>query len=152
MIGARLTLEVIAKLKAGPIGGIKQEKAGVTKAPKLTKENGLIDWSRSAQQVANQVRAMQPWPTAYTYLHRAGKPSTRMMIGSTGKIIGAGGESSPPMPGLLWGGEANKLWVFTGDGEAIEISELQPSGKKRMSAAEFLRGHPLKPGDQFSNR
>ncbi len=47
---------------------MKQDKSLVTKAPKLTKEHGLIDWSRHGRDVCNQIRAMQPWPTAYTYL------------------------------------------------------------------------------------
>jgi methionyl-tRNA formyltransferase len=146
-LGARLALDVIEKLKAGPVTGAKQDKALVTKAPKLKKENGLIDWSRPAGRVADQVRAMQPWPTAYTFLRREGKPPARVMILRTGKVIAAGG--TPPVPGLLWGGEGHSLWVFTGDGEALQVLELQPAGKKRMAADEFLRGHPLKPGDHF---
>ena len=52
----------------------------MTKAPKLKKENGLIDWSRTAEQVCNQIRAMQPWPTAYTFLHSKGKPAMRLIV------------------------------------------------------------------------
>jgi methionyl-tRNA formyltransferase len=148
-LGAKLALEVIARLKSGPLTGSKQDKTLATKAPKLKKDDGLIDWSRPAEQVANQVRAMQPWPTAYTFLRREGKPPTRIVIGRTGKFIAAGGGTALPTSGLLRGGEGNTLWVFTGGGEAIEIVELQPAGKKRMRADEFLRGHALKPGDHF---
>lgn len=145
-LGARLAMDVVARMKAGPVTGAKQDKALATKAPKLKKEDGLINWSRPAEQVANQVRAMQPWPTAYTFLHREGKPPVRVMIGRTGKVIAAKSDSTP---GLLWGGEGNSLWVFTGSGEALEVLELQPAGKKRMLAGEFLRGHPLRAGDRF---
>src|SRR5262249_29039285 len=79
-IGAKLALETIERLKAGPIVGEKQDPKLVTKAPKLTKEMGLIDWSKPADLICRQVRAMQPWPTAYTYLHRAGKPAVRVLI------------------------------------------------------------------------
>lgn len=148
VLGARMAVETIAKLKEGPIAGAKQDKALVTKAPKLKKEDGLIDWSRSAGQIALQIRAMQPWPTAYTFLHREGKEPMRLTIASTGKIIGASCGSSSPMPGLLWSGDGN-LWAFAGNSEALQILELQPAGKKRMFAADFLRGHPLQAGDRL---
>lgn len=148
-LGAKLALDIIARMKAGPVTGSKQDKALVTKAPKLKKEDGLIDWTRSAAQVARQIRAMQPWPTAYTFLHRDGKPSLRIMIGQTDKIIAASAGSAPPTPGLLWGGDGTTLWAFTGNSEAVQIVELQIAGKKRTTAEEFLRGHPLKPGDRF---
>jgi methionyl-tRNA formyltransferase len=148
-LGAQLALDTIARMKAGPVAGARQDKALVTKAPKLKKEDGLIDWRRAAEQVARQVCAMQPWPTAYTYLHRDGKPAQRIMIVRTGKIIGASSGSSPPAPGLLWGSDGSSLWAFTGGSEAIEVSELQPAGKKRMTADEFLRGHPIHAGDRF---
>jgi methionyl-tRNA formyltransferase len=148
-LGARLALDIVARLKAGPIQGAKQDKALVTKAPKLKKEDGRIDWAANAEQVARQVRAMQPWPTAYTALHRDAKAPARILIVRTGKIIGASSGESPPTPGLLWSGDGASLWVFTGGSEALQVLELQPAGKKRMTADEFLRGHPLRAGDRF---
>lgn len=148
-LGARMAVETIARMKAGPISGGKQDKSLVTKAPKLKKEDGLIDWSRPAEAVANQIRAMQPWPTAYTFLRKEGKPPVRLMIARTGKIIAASTGSSPPMPGLLWAGDGTGLWAFCGNSEAIQIVEVQPAGKKKMAAQEFLRGHPLTVGDHF---
>ena len=73
-VGARLAVHMVRRLAAGPVPGAKQDPAKVTKAPKLKKEDGLIDWSKPAEQVVRQVRAMQPWPTAYTWLHHGGKP------------------------------------------------------------------------------
>src|SRR5437660_5790398 len=69
-LGARLATKVIDQIAAGTAQGVKQDKTQATKAPKLTKEHGLIDWSRSGRDVCNQIRAMQPWPTAYTFWHR----------------------------------------------------------------------------------
>jgi methionyl-tRNA formyltransferase len=63
-IGAKLALETVDRLERGTIAGVRQDPALVTKAPKLKKEMGLIDWSRPANEVWNQIRAMQPWPTA----------------------------------------------------------------------------------------
>src|SRR5262245_47164883 len=79
-LGAQLALDAIGQIMAGTAQGIKQDKSQATKAPKLTKEHGLIDWSRTAEQVCNQVRAMQPWPTAYTYLYRDSQTPLRVIV------------------------------------------------------------------------
>jgi len=144
-LGARMALATIERMKLGPVTGTKQDRALVTKAPKLKKEDGLIDWTRPAERIVNQIRAMQPWPTAYTFRLREGKPAVRLMIGRTGKCIAA---SSSTPSGLIWG-DGSTLWVFTGGGEAVQVLELQPAGKKRMSAEEYLRGHPIQSGDRL---
>jgi methionyl-tRNA formyltransferase len=148
-IGAGLAISTIERLKLGPIAGEKQDRALVTKAPKLKKEDGLIDWTRPAAAVDCQIRAMQPWPTAYTFLSRDGKTPQRIMIARTGRVIAASSGATPPTPGLLWGGDGQSIWAFTGNSEAIEIQLLQPAGKKKMTAEEFLRGHPLRANDRF---
>src|SRR5258707_280693 len=71
-VGASVAVHMVRRLAVGPVPGLKQDPAHVTKAPKLKKEDGLIDWSKSAEQACRQVRAMQPWPTGYTFLHHAG--------------------------------------------------------------------------------
>src|SRR5579871_970836 len=80
VLGGQLALRVIDQIAAGTAHGTKQDKTQASKAPKLTKENGLIDWSRPARDVCNQIRAMQPWPTAYTFWHRSGKQPQRWII------------------------------------------------------------------------
>jgi methionyl-tRNA formyltransferase len=170
-LGAKLALETIQRMKAGAIQGMKQDPTLVTKAPKLTKEMGLIDWSKSAEQVCRQVRAMQPWPTAYTFLHRDGKSPTRVIINRT-KVVYIGvrtlepvcvrpdGSQSAYEPGTIHqaSSTANRsymgapstpgLYVAAGDA-MLEVVELQPAGKKRMTGNEFLRGYPPKDGDCF---
>ena len=143
-IGARLAIETIARMKQGPVSGEKQDPALVTRAPKLKKEHGLIDWSQNADRVARQIRAMQPWPTAYTYLHRAGKAAIRLMIARTGKTSQVPGGN----PGTLFTDPAGAWCVRTGEGTAVEVIEVQPAGKKRMPVSEFLRGHPCGEGDR----
>jgi methionyl-tRNA formyltransferase len=170
-MGAKLALETIRRVKAGPIVGEKQDPKMVTKAPKLTKEMGLIDWSKPAEQVCRQVRAMLPWPTAYTYLHREGKRAMRLIVNKL-KVVRIGvrtikairetpdGSSGPYEPGTIALGTPARTTSYTGsppfaglfvaaNDDFLEISELQPAGKKRMTAEEFLRGHPLKDGDRF---
>jgi methionyl-tRNA formyltransferase len=148
-LGARLALEVIEQIQNGTVQGRKQDPSEVTKAPKLKKEHGLIDWGRSASAVCNHVRAMQPWPTAYTFLHREGQPPIRVIINRMGEIAVASSLASHPEAGCVVVPALNTLWVATGANEAVEIRELQPAGKRRMSSKEFLRGHKLQAGDRF---
>jgi methionyl-tRNA formyltransferase len=148
-LGARLALEAVRQVAAGTAQGVKQDKSQVTKAPKLKKEDGLIDWNRTAEQVCNQVRAMQPWPTAYTYWHRQGKAPVRLIVNravpGTTRVLGDALSSgtvitdSDTVP--------SHLLVHTGQAGCVEIVELQPAGKRRMTAVEFLRGHLPQPGD-----
>jgi methionyl-tRNA formyltransferase len=160
-LGARLAVEVIERARNEEgISGLpatKQDPALVTKAPKLKKENGLIDWSQSAERIVNHIRAMQPWPTAYTFLRRANSHPLRVIIGKA--IVceppaSAGGVEplSPPAhaggsPGTVLN-SGQRFFAIAGT-RIVEILELQPAGKKRMSAAEFLRGHPIHEGDRF---
>jgi methionyl-tRNA formyltransferase len=167
-LGARLALDVIERIKSGPVAGVKQDPAQVTKAPKLKKEDGLIDWSKPAEAICRQVRAMQPWPTAYTFFHRPGKEPMRMLVTRVAPMDNflalqstPGDLAAAPMaPGP---GDGPPLLVVAGpqieerlnnrhtiDGRrAIEILELQPAGKKRMTAEEFLRGYPIQDGCRF---
>jgi methionyl-tRNA formyltransferase len=144
-LGARLALETVNKLAQGPVSGVPQDKSQVTKAPKLTKEHGLIDWSRPAAAVCNQIRAMQPWPTAYTYLHRTEHEPLRLIVQHVILSPFTPGEG----PGVRGQGAALtdsvKLWVCCGDGAWIEIVKLQPAGKRRMAAQDFLRGNSIPP-------
>jgi methionyl-tRNA formyltransferase len=150
-LGARLAMNVLDQIAAGTAHGLKQDKAQATKAPKLTKEHGAINWSKTAEQVCNHIRAMQPWPTAYSFLHRHGRTPQRV-------ILFQAVPSSLRMPGaakpgsiLLAAGRPTDLLVAAGaDGsEVVQVLELQPAGRKRMHAGEFLRGHPVEQGDCF---
>lgn len=154
-LGARMAVEVIEKIEAGTATPLPQDQSQVTKAPKLKKENGVIDWTRTAEQVCNQIRAMQPWPTAYTFLHRNGQPPLRVIINlarPAGLVI-SGSDLATILTGEVYVSPASpRLIVTAGHDEmvdGVEVVELQPAGKKRMSAAEFLRGNPLKEGDRF---
>lgn len=144
-LGARLALETVELLAGGPLQGVKQDPTQVTRAPKLTKEHGLIDWSRPAMCVCNQIRAMQPWPTAYSFWHAPGRPTQRLIVWKAAPMDGPSAE-----PGqFLDRGDSQRLAVAAGAGSAVEILELQPAGKRRMATAEFLRGHPGAPGSRF---
>ena len=138
-LGARLCMAVIREMKIGPVAGVPQDPALVTKAPKFKKEHGLIDWSKPATEIAWHIRAMQPWPTAFTFFHRPGHEPMRVIIGRGTALPGESGE-----PGAVLGG----LTIPTGAG-VLRIDEIQPAGKKKMIAAEFLSGYSIQPGFRF---
>jgi methionyl-tRNA formyltransferase len=149
-LGAGLALDVIDRMEAGTLPpGRKQDPALVTKAPKLTKEHGVIDWTRSAEQVCRQVRAVQPWPTAYTFWHRAGQPSLRLIVHRAAARPRAD-EERPLAPGqVVVSCDPTRLGVAAGGNGVVEVLELQPAGKRRMAAAEFLRGRRPQAGDRL---
>src|SRR6516165_7396535 len=76
-MGARLAMQCIHDIEEKRTKSLPQDASQVSKAPKLTKKHGLIDWARPAQALCNQIRAMQPWPTAYTFWHHQDKPPLR---------------------------------------------------------------------------
>jgi methionyl-tRNA formyltransferase len=146
-LGARLALGVLDPIEAGTAQGRKQDPAQVTKAPKLTKEHGIIDWTRTGAQVCCQVRAMHPWPTAYTWWHRRGQAPMRLIVHRASWHPRAEGEQ--PAPGEVLPGDPLRLCVGAGGGDVVEVHELQPAGKRRMTAAELLRGHRPQAGDRL---
>jgi methionyl-tRNA formyltransferase len=155
-VGAKLAVEAVRLYKAGPVEGKKQDPALVTKAPKIKKERGLIDWNQPADKIVNHIRAMQPWPTAYTFLHRPGKEPMRVIITKAGRTSACGwGLTDGPPPGTALGnftastGKAPDLEIVCERWAGLEILELQPAGKKKMTADEFLRGYPIVEGMRF---
>ncbi len=141
-VGTRLLLRTVAGLKQGRLSARPQDPAGVTFAPMLKKEDGLIDWTRPAREIERRVRAFTPWPSAFTYwkgklvkVHRAS-----LADGATAR------ESE--QPGTVLDAGAAGLRVATGGG-ALLLTELQMEGRKRMPADAFLRGAGLRAGMRF---
>ncbi len=145
-LGVRLALQVLDQIKAGTERGISQDAALVTKAPKLTKELGLIDFTKTADQVARQIRAFQPWPTAYTNWHRTGRNPLRLIIV---RAEPHGSERADAPPGQVIHAADNRLSLACGDGSIVNLVTLQPSGKKAVDVREFLRGYRVKVGERF---
>jgi methionyl-tRNA formyltransferase len=158
-LGAKLVCEVADQLAAGTARPIEQETSQASKAPRLRKEHGAIDWSRSALEIKNQVRALRPWPRAYTFWHRADGPTGSPLrlnidrarealtdqIDETESAAGAYSANAPPGTVL---DVAERLVVATGQG-TLEVLELQPASKRSMPAADFLRGNQVQTGDRF---
>jgi methionyl-tRNA formyltransferase len=163
-LGAKLAVEAVRKYQSGgPVEGKKQDPALVTKAPKIKKEQGLIDWSKPADSIERHIRAMQPWPTAYTFLHRPGKEPMRVIVNRLHELLMGvrtvssvadlpGRLHSPliePAAGMYLNPTTHPgFYVATGT-TYLRLDELQPAGKKKMTAEEFLRGYPIVEGMRF---
>jgi methionyl-tRNA formyltransferase len=158
-LGARLVCETIDRLEAGPVEAIPQDAALTTKAPRLKKTDGQIDWSRPAAAIKNQIRAMEPWPKTYTFWHRPDGPPLRLILGPTSVVedlwcgrpacTGAGETPAPqPAPGTILEAAGTRLVIAAGR-DSLMPTNVQPAGKHLMSIDEFLRGHHVQPGDQF---
>ncbi len=146
---ARLAVEVvptvIEQFARGELHPVPQAESQVTRAPKLKKAMGEIDWTQPAVQIERHVRAMQPWPNPFTFLHSPGKPPQRLLVLSARLSEPAAPQSLPGTPIVS---DRLQLIVQTGAG-ALEILELQPDGKRRMTAADFLRGRSVTTDERF---
>jgi methionyl-tRNA formyltransferase len=141
-LGAELLVQTIPDYVAGKIQPRAQPKEGVKYAPKLKKEDGRIDWSLTAGAILNRIRAFTPWPGAFTFLPQ--KPHPQLLKIWEASIVT---QSGPPGEIL----SAHKSGIVVGcSQESLRISLLQREGGRRMSASEFLAGHPLKVGEKFA--
>jgi methionyl-tRNA formyltransferase len=136
---------VLDEIAAGTAQGIPQDPALATRAPKLRKPLGAIDWTRPAREIDWQIRALQPWPNAFTFLHGRGKRPLRVVVLSA--AVDTERNSNSP-PGTILDADKSGIVVQTGAG-VVSIAKLQPDGKRAMTAAEFQCGHPLHPGDRI---
>ena len=127
--------------------GVIQDGKKTTKAPRLKKTDGLIDWTRSAEQIFDHVRAFKPWPGTYTYCLRADHEPLRLQVESVSIIQGQTGE-----PGHIVadsdGEFGRQLVVACGSGTLL-LEQVKPEGRKLVTGEEFLRGRPMKPGDRL---
>ncbi|MEO1498372.1 MAG: methionyl-tRNA formyltransferase [Planctomycetota bacterium] len=137
-IGAGLTTRVVQQLADGTAEGTPQDKSLATKAPRLQKADGQIDWTRPAAELKHHVRGMSPWPRAFAFVPQAKDEPLRLVIDHVAVLDGAGAPGE-----VLEAGE--RLVVATGTG-ALEILQVQPAGKRRMAAGEWLRGAKLAAG------
>lgn len=159
-MGAQLLVRTIPDFAAGKIQPRPQPADGVSHAPKIRKEDGRIDWTQPARAIWNRVRAFTPWPGAFTHLPSPREISQR--TDSTREIIQPISRGKQPQPHLLkiWQAEpieeagapgeilrADKNGIVVGcGGGALRILTMQREGGRRLSAPEFLAGHPLRPG------
>jgi methionyl-tRNA formyltransferase len=138
-LGAALMIETLYGLQAGTLTGRSQDHSKATLAPVLKKEDGLIDFQRTAVEIWNRLRGFQPWPGAYTRFRgkqlqiHAAKPLPSLSTSTPGELVA----------------ENDSFIVGCGNKSALEVTELQLEGKKRMSARDFLHGYRLTPGERL---
>jgi len=125
-----------------PLGDI-QNQAHSTKAPKLKKSHGQVDWSQPAERIYNQVRALRPWPGTYTQWQREKGPM-RLILDEV-SVVDDVPVPEAASPGQVLESAADRLVIATGAGE-LAVHRLQPAGKRAMSVREFLRGYPIQVG------
>ena len=133
-LGAKLLIETLPDLEAGTVQAIPQDDALACYAPMLSKDLSPINWNGSARQIHDQVRGLIPWPSAVTALG-----GVRCKVWKTA----LSGECSGKAPGSVVQADRHGLKIACGDGEVLELLEIQPEGKKRMTASAFLAGHPI---------
>jgi methionyl-tRNA formyltransferase len=128
------TLETIDSLTP-----VKQDELRSSLAPILKKEDGLVSWMLTAEEIAQRVRGFQPFPTAFTFFHekrltiwRARPVDIEHRTGQPGEVLAASGDD---------------LTIFCGGDSVLKVEEIQPEGKRRMLVRDFLNGAKIAIGD-----
>ena len=138
-VGARLLLETIRRLEEGSATPTPQREEEATYAPMLKKEDGEILWSDPAALLERRVRGFYPWPSAYTILR------ARILKIHRARVIATEPEAGP---GEVVKADRDGLWVATGEG-LLSLEEIQMENRKRLAAAEFLKGARIEKGERL---
>lgn len=141
LLGREAMEETLRLLCAGELLPEQQDDRLSSYAPMMSKEDGLINWQHSARQIHNQVRGLDPWPGAYTFLEDKLLKIARTSID----------EQAAGTPGEVLSADATGVRVACGQG-ALIIGELQLPGKKRLCARDFLSGQRLLPGTRLNQQ
>ena len=146
-LGAVLLSETIRGLELGEVRPVPQDNSEATYAPMLKREDGLIDWSQTASQIANRIRAFQPWPGCHTMLGHH-----RLIIWRAHAAAEAqtAGEPAVP-PATIVDMSKTGITVACGGGSALHIEELQIEGKRRLTARDVVNGLRLTTGERISD-
>lgn len=136
-LGAQLLVKTVKEIEAGTASRTPQDPALVSFAPMLSRQLSPMDWSRPARELHDQVRGLIPWPAAVT-----GLDGVRCKVFSTLVCD----QTATGEPGTVVQADKKGLKIACGGGTVLELREIQPDGKKRMTAAAFLLGHPLAEG------
>jgi methionyl-tRNA formyltransferase len=153
--GGWLVRRAIDAVVEGRLEALPQDPVLASKAPRLKKTDGAIDWTRPAICLKNQVRALEPWPRTYTFWHRTSGAPVRMIVGPLDVVESPAElqESSRHSPSAVRAGtvleaRGDRLVIACGQG-AVAPRSIQLAGKRPMGVAELLRGHPIQPGERF---
>jgi methionyl-tRNA formyltransferase len=144
LVGADLLSETLPVIERAEIEPLPQADAEATYAPMLKREDGLIDWRMTAREIANRVRAFQPWPGCYTFFR-----GQRLMIWRARPLP----ESEPRAvdPATVLSVDKTALVIACSGASALAVEELQVEGKRRVTAREFANGMRLATGDRITD-
>lgn len=139
----------------GHLVGVPQDESQVTYAKKIEKSEGEIDWSKSAKEISQKVRAFVMGPGTWSYLQRKKIKIHKVEVIDSIERSSFSHETSmiqnqKILPGTIVKAESENLWVQTGQG-ILALKELQPESRNKISVGDFLKGYALKNGDQFEN-
>lgn len=139
-LGAGLLLRTVEAMSGGPVEETPQVDADATYAPRLTREEGGVDWTQPAERIHDLIRGSYPWPHASSYLN-----GQRLIL------LRSVASPQPPAaePGTVVSAGPDGLAVATGAGTLI-LQAVQPEGRRPMTVRDFLAGHPVAPGDRFT--
>ncbi len=140
-LGATLLPGVIDDLIEGRLVEVPQDDAAATYAPRLTKEEGRLDFREPAMAVHNRIRGLRPWPSAFTFLKELRLVIHRARLSSRA----AGGAE----PGTCLAADGAGISIAAGDGHAVDLLQLQPEGRRVMAARDFLAGYGRLTGQRF---
>jgi methionyl-tRNA formyltransferase len=140
-LGAELLIRVVDDLEAGRAHETPQDESEATYAHRLTKEEGLLDFRMPAQAIHNRIRGLRPWPTAYTFFHGRRLVIHHARVSTT--------PAQGQEPGTCVAAGADGITIACGDGAAVDVLQLQPEGRRAMSARDYLAGHGVLAGQRF---
>ncbi|HEV2489842.1 MAG TPA: methionyl-tRNA formyltransferase [Candidatus Acidoferrales bacterium] len=141
--GAPLMLETLRKLARGEVSPVPQDNSRATLAPPLKKSEGLIEWSLPAPKIYNQIRALDPWPGAYTHF----RDKTCHIWG---RSVESPQDSVRGEPGAILADKEN-IFIVCGGSSRLHLEFVKPEGRNRMTAREFSSGARFKPGERFAS-
>ncbi len=152
-VGAEAVVEAIERLAAAAAAsvspaeiGVPQDATRATRAPRLTKQDGVVNWSQPAVRIDRQRRALEPWPRATTFFTRGDGVRQRLVLEQVEVVPRPPAAHPDVAPGTVLAAADERIVVACGAGTALAVLRLVPEGRRSMSAAEFLRGSPLRDG------
>ena len=138
-LGAVALVQTLDRLALGPVAETPQDDSQATYAHRLTKDDGVVDWSASASAIHNQIRGLHPWPHAFSYIDGM----RLILLASTWAA-----DQSDAEPGTILSAHGDELKVATGAGTLL-VTELQAEGRRASRTRDFLAGRHLSPGQRF---
>ena len=150
-LGVEAVQEAVERLQAAVAAtgsaagvGVPQEAATATRAPRLSKADGVVNWTWPAARIERLRRAVEPWPRATTFFTRGDGVRQRLVLADVEVV--ADSRAATATPGEVLDTARARIVVACGEGTALAITEVVPEGRRAMAAADFLRGSPLLPG------